>query len=295
MKFDVCKPVVSVIIPIFDQWDLVSGLFDALSNQTLANEKWEVILVDNGSDYIPDIEELDYKISLFCCEKPGSYSARNFGVNESQGELLVFTDADCVPEPSWLESIYFKYLECEGKFLMAGDVIVDKVSNTTPNIVELFDMLTGLPQSRYVDKGYAVTANLSIPRKVYDSVGGFDETRFSGGDAVFCREATSKPGVELHFLSEAVVHHPARTRWSEIATKVRRVKGGQIRSGSIKRRLKFLIITVVPPFWKIYRIVISDRVSLAQKLKICCFQLLLWFFELYETALLLLGKSPERR
>lgn len=289
------RPVISVIVPIFNQWEVIPKLFESLSDQTLPSNVWEIIVVDNGSDFPPLDNEVPLKNSkLINCSKPGSYAARNAGVRASSGDLLVFTDADCIPDSNWLEKLYISHQKHGFKSLLAGDVLVKSFDSIKPTSVELYDIVTGLPQRRYVSKGCAVTANLTFSRAVYERVGGFDEDRFSGGDAIFCQKAVAL-GFDLVFLHAAIVYHPARKNWSEIRTKIRRMKGGQLRVGAFKRRAKFLLMTIIPPVWKFYRILKSDRVSLTDRVTVCFFQLLLWFFELYESILLLCGKPTERR
>lgn len=289
------KLVISVIVPIYQQWDLIGTLFDAMRKQSLPDGMWELIVVNNSSEEIPVIDNAPENIILLNCPKPGSYAARNVGAKKASGSLFVFTDADCAPEANWLEEMYLEYIRSQDTSLLAGNIVIDQISSGVANIYELFDMATGLPQRHYVNKGYAVTANLAIPKLIYDRVGGFDEERFSGGDAVFCQRAAGDHLFELVFLPNAIVHHPARNKWEDIATKIRRVKGGQVRSGSALRRTKYLAITLLPPVWKLFRILRSERISITDRFKVCLFQSGLWLFELYETMLLLLGKKLERR
>jgi GT2 family glycosyltransferase len=184
------------------------------------------------------------------------------------------------------------YEVSDKKTILAGNIIVK--STDTPSLAELYDVSLGFPQERYVKKGYAVTANLAIPKVIFDNIGIFDSTRFSGGDADFCKRAL-KQGYRLKFIPEATVFHPARKSWSEYVTKVRRTKGGQIRAGKISRRVKFFLITLIPPLWRFWRVLLSDRLKLGQKFRVMGFQLMLWIVEMHEAIALLLGKTPERQ
>ncbi|AFJ01903.1 glycosyl transferase, putative [Methylophaga frappieri] len=282
---------VSVIVPVFNQWHLLPDLIKAYSNQSGAFSR-ELVIVDNGSDEIPKLPENE-DITILTCEKPGSYAARNKGLDAVSGELIVFTDADCVPSDDWLNHLYEAYSGSDRKTLLAGNVIV-RSNSQQPSSAELYDIAVGLPQQRYVSRGYAVTANLAIPRAVFDEIGLFDESRFSGGDADFCQRALAA-GFKLEYVPSAIVYHPARDTWAAYATKVRRVKGGQICSGTRMRRFKYFALTHIPPVWRVIRVINTNKLNFLEKFKVIWFQARLWGVELLEVWLLIAGKTPERR
>lgn len=282
----------SIIIPIYQQWELCSALIPMLLSQIADVKNAELIIVDNGSVLIPDLVFED-KFTLLLCDKQGSYAARNFGLSRAKGDLILFTDADCMPSVDWIQMVLTAYDCSDKKTLLAGNVIV-RSEHKVPTTAELYDIAIGLPQQRYVSRGCAVTANLAIPRPVFDEVGVFDDERFSGGDADFCQRAL-QAGFNLTYVPEAVVYHPARKTWKEYTTKVRRMKGGQIRAGIFSRRLKFFLITLIPPVWRFWRVIKSEKLKPLQKLRVVVFQFCLWSVELIEMFALLLGKTPERR
>ena len=287
-------PKISVIIPIYQHWELTQILFDALARQTLSKSDWECFIVDNGSDVVPEAETLPDFVALLECPQPGSYAARNRALKEAAGELLVFTDADCRPDPQWLEIIWNAYQSHYHPTLIAGGVNVRRFDGQNPNSIESYDMAMGLPQERYTRHGYAVTANLSIPKVVFDRVGTFDDQRFSGGDAEFCQRA-GKAGIPLAYLPEATVDHPARNSWDELTTKLKRVKGGQVRSGPIKRRIKFIIKTFIPPVWAYWFVINSNKINRYQKATSLLIQTRLWLTEMTTTIRLLANGKIERR
>src|SRR5690606_32820954 len=125
---------------------------------------------------VPSQEEMPDFVTLLSCTTPGSYAARNMGLRHARGELLVFTDADCQPHADWLQSHWDAFVQHGVDTLNAGAVTVAKLTPGKPNDYELYDSYLGIPQERYAtQRGYAVTANLAIPHKVFERVGGFDE------------------------------------------------------------------------------------------------------------------------
>lgn len=292
---DSTPPFLTVIIPIFNDWEYALRNTKGIAKQAFSRGFSEIILVDNGSHYIPDINALPKGVTLIRCEKPGSYAARNAAIRHAQGEILAFTDADCLPCEDWLSaaSEWFA-LHGSDTTILAGGVkmFLEETGPATP--YALYDLALGIPQARYVTNGYAVTANLFIPRAVFDRVGLFDEQRFSGGDAEFCRRA-GKAGIPLAYLETARVYHPARSSWAQLSSKVRRVKGGQLLNGSLGFRLQHAIRTLLPPLRAWLYALRSPDLMPQQKALVCMVQARLWATELTEMwRLLVLRREPHR-
>jgi hypothetical protein len=152
----------------------------------------------------------------------------------------------------------------------------------------------GIPQALYVSRGYGVTANLAVPKEIFDRLGGFEARRFSGGDAEFCRRATAV-GVSLHYCPKAIVVHPARDNMKTLITKVRRIKGGQLTAGPLGRRAVYAGRTFLPPVRAWVRALRDSSVTWGQRLIVCLVQARLWLAEMAEVLRLVSGKKPERR
>ena len=284
----------SVIVPVYNHWHLVPKLLKGMEMQELASDQFELILIDNGSDGIPTDLEMPVWCVLIECETPGSYAARNAGIGVARGHLLAFTDADCVPTPQWLSTAWKSWSKMQSRSLLAGGVSVEPADWNTMSVSEMYDVVLGLPQQRYVRNGYAVTANLLIPRLAFEEVGLFDSGRFSGGDADFCRRATAR-GWFLGYCDDVRVRHPARQKLEELSTKQRRVVGGQLRSGPLCRRLKYGIAFMLPPMRAWLMTLRSKRLSLKQRVIVCSVVAYLKLVGLVEMLRLLLGGMPERR
>lgn len=272
---------ICVIIPVYNDWDFILRnitVFDHMISEY--GSLFDLYFVDNGSDHIPMLD--DKKYNIFFCKKPGSYSARNFALKKllSKYEYFVFTDADCSPEKDWISNIN-KYVNQNDIDLFAGDINIFAASEK-PNLIEAFDLVLGLPQERYVKRGYAVTANLTVSKKVFLEVGLFDESRFSGGDADLCKRAVCL-GFNLDFKRDVVVNHPARKSFKEIIKKTRRVSGGQTGNGTLKSRLKYLSFNSIPPVRAFWFIFCSRHHSILVKLKASFVVTILWPIRLIES------------
>ncbi|MBF7731162.1 glycosyltransferase family 2 protein [Pseudomonas sp. N040] len=289
------QPLVSVIVPVYNHWTLIPRLLACLEAQTLPESQFEVILVDNGSDWIPADLSLPGNACILVCKTPGSYAARNAAIGQARGQFLAFTDADCHPCPVWLEA-GIERLMCfpAGNTLIAGAVRMIAANPTRPTSSELYDIALGIPQKLYVERGFGVTANLFVPKRLIELAGPFDAGRFSGGDAEFCRRAT-RLGARLVYHETALVEHPARQHWSELASKARRIKGGQVCAGSLLKRLEWMVRTGIPPLHAWKRVIRSSGLSREQKLTVCLLQFRLWLVGLGEMIQLVLRlKKPQR-
>ncbi|MCP4337488.1 MAG: glycosyltransferase family 2 protein [Desulfobulbaceae bacterium] len=284
----------SVIVPIFNHWDLIPDLLDSLKCQTLDQVHFEVLLVDNGSAFVPSDLKLEPNTSILYCSIPGSYAARNMAIKQANGKIIAFTDADCRPSYSWLKNgLDHFHPENSASLIVAGAISVEPKNwdNLTP--AESYDIALGLPQQRYTKRGYGVTANLFVPKVLFNKYGYFDQRRFSGGDAEFCRRAL-KHQVILNYCKNAVVIHPARRTWDSLEKKVRRVKGGQIKAGKYRRRIAFALRTLLPPIRAWHQALKTKRLPIKSRIHVCWLQSKLWLVELRELCRLLSGGKSTR-
>lgn len=285
---------VSVIVPVFEQWHLVPALLRCMVAQSYPQERFEVLLVDNGSQEMLPPEPLAPNVEVLHCTVRGSYAARNHGVEHSRGDWLVFTDADCLPHRDWLCELGKALISesCDSRFFAGAVEVVG--SRDKPTIYEVYDMVRGIPQAHYVNRGYAATANLAVPRRMVDRLGGFNGNLYSGGDAEFCRRGKSA-GFYIAYIPTAVVSHPARETWAAVATKARRVKGGQWQRKSAFYKLWIVIRTLVSPAISLYRFFNNPRHSIKYRAIAALVYMRVWLVELTELSRVSLGRDPERR
>jgi glycosyltransferase involved in cell wall biosynthesis len=99
------EPTVSIVVPVFNAEATVKDLLDSLYNVDYDINKLEIIIVDGGStDKTRDIIER-YPVNLFIQEKKGLNVARNIGIQNSSGEVILFTDSDCVVPKNWVKKV----------------------------------------------------------------------------------------------------------------------------------------------------------------------------------------------
>ena len=209
-----------MVVPHFHDLVRLDACLAALERQTYPRERFEIVVADNnspeGAEAIAGV--IAGRATLVVVTEKGAGPARNGGVAQAKGELLAFTDCDCVPEPQWLAS----GLEALARYdIVGGDVRVfpDDLDHMTP--VEAFDRVFGFDNALYIrSKGFSVTANLFCPRKVFDAVGGF---RADMSEDVEWSQRALKQGYTLGYAPKAIVQHPARRTWEELLHKWRRL------------------------------------------------------------------------
>lgn len=220
-------PFVSIIVPVYNEPRL-SLCLDALERQSYADAKYEVLVIDNASDHPAAVDATRHPHVVLTTEaRPGSYAARNRGLSVARGQILAFTDADCVPTPDWLLKGVARLVEGEQCDVVAGKIELSFTSEGTPTAAELYDSLRmGFPQRWYVEeRHFGATANLMTWRRVIEQVGRFDPALTSSGDKEWGLRA-HRAGVRMCYADEVTVRHPARRTFRELHQKVTRRAGG---------------------------------------------------------------------
>src|SRR3954452_24569754 len=194
---------VSVIVPVRNGAKSLPPLLQSLRDQTLADERYEVIVVDNDSS--DGTAEVAASHGARVVPEPiaNRSRARNRGSEAARTRLYAFTDADCVAHPGWLEAL----LRCAHEApLMAGKVEL-KVSDE-PNAIERFEQRWRFAQESWVkQQGWAATANLLVDAQAFDAIGGFDPAWVHAvEDADFCIRA-QQAGYGLGYCGDAVIEH----------------------------------------------------------------------------------------
>ena len=214
-----CALSISVVIPVFDDETRLSACLDAVSRQTYPPDLIQVIVVDNGSPRPLDEVAHQFPDVHFLSEPaPGSYAARNAGLTRATGDVIAFTDSDCLPDPEWLSRVATTMSATPEVGLLAGRVDVFPRTAAGASVAELYDIARGFPQRAYVEIGFGVTANLSVRRGVVDTVGSFRADLRSGGDREWCLRAVSH-GHRIRYADDVIVRHPARETWAQHWTK----------------------------------------------------------------------------
>jgi glycosyltransferase involved in cell wall biosynthesis len=235
-------PFVSIIIPVLEDYESLEKCLEALEEQSYGRENYEIVVVDNGSaaQYVRDLNDRAERVRWYCEPQGGSYAARNCGIEHACGEVLAFTDADCIPARDWLERGVEAIMSDDAIGLLAGAIQVFADDPASPTPIELYEMKAAFPQQYFVEKlSFGATANVFTRRDVFDSVGLFDASLRSGGDREW-GQRVKRSGYQLAFRNDVVVRHPTRRSLEKFHAKMMRIARGlhEIYFASEPSRLK---------------------------------------------------------
>lgn len=221
-------PFVSVIIPFYGDPAELDCCLKALDLQSYPHDRFEVIVVDNGSS-APPARDTRYHSHIRIIREPraGSYRARNVGVQAAQGSTIAFTDSDCVPAPDWLERGVEHLAVILGNGLIGGRIVLTTHNPEQPTLLERYERETYLSQEFYIRScHFAATANLFTNMQTFRAVGIFDGDLLSGGDMEWGKRMHAA-GCAQCYAPDAVVFHPARSSVRAFIRKNRRIAGGE--------------------------------------------------------------------
>jgi glycosyltransferase involved in cell wall biosynthesis len=204
------RPFVSIIVPFLNAEKNLLDCIGSLVKQDYPRDRYEIILVDNGSTDQGAALAANYQneLRLLTEPEPGSYKARNKGLQEAQGQIVAFTDSDAVPHKEWLKEL-IKPFDAQEVFAVAGRTLPYQAE--TPLEIR-YEMLLSAEHLLALDPPLAPTVNVAFHKSLFENYGYFDEAVRSGGDTDFSWRIQSK-GHRIVYVPQAVVFHKnVRTR-----------------------------------------------------------------------------------
>jgi GT2 family glycosyltransferase len=198
-------PPVSVVVPDLDSpW--IGETLEGLAAQGRPGEDFEVVVV--GRDEPGLVPRDQPGIRFVATEGPASpAAARNRGVAEARGRLLLFTDADCQPFPGWLSRLVFAL----GRSPVAGGAVTFPRSGNrwalADNIASFHELLHDRPAELATTRPLG-SLNLAVTREAWETVGPFDESLITSEDHDWVLRARAV-GLATAFEPTAVVRHAA--------------------------------------------------------------------------------------
>lgn len=215
------RPSVSVIICTYNRAPLLKRALFSLTQQTLLPRQFEVIVVDDGSrdgtqDTIRGIKgRLPYSLSCHAQEKKGISAAKNLGIREAGGDVLVFTDDDCIFEKDWLSRLI--------GHLDSPDVGAVGGPDRSPSDASFFARCVDYTVTSFAGTGgvrrkegvrlakyYPRGCNIAFPQAVIEKAGGYDET-LAAGEEIELDYRVKQAGYLLKYAPDAPVWHKRRS------------------------------------------------------------------------------------
>lgn len=223
--------LVSVIVPVYNDPDGIETTISSLLDQTLSEDAFEIIVVDNNSSDATGVvarerlAEVDHGHVIDEHEIQSSYAARNTGIEFASGDILAFLDADMSAPATWLAELVAEFDRTGAQYIGCQVRLYCPLSE--PTLVARYDRAFGFPVGFYLEtQQFVPTCCLAVTRAVVADVGPFDARLTSSGDLEF-GQRVARAGYEQHFASELVLFHPTRTTLTDYTKKRLRVGAGQ--------------------------------------------------------------------
>lgn len=224
--------LVSVVVPVLNRAEDIAPCIEALLEQDYPN--YEIIIVDNGSsDGTADVIAR-YPVTLINEPRRNPYIARNRGIEAASGDIVAFTDSDCVPQAQWLSRLVDAYDEGIGG--VGGSLLALQPSNLVEEFLSLGKLQIFNTRKRSEVRrdpkrflsGSIGSANVSYRRSILLDVGGFDEdyARNCGTYDLCWRVQAS--GQRVLFEPGAEVHHHMRASVSDMWTQFYSLGVGEV-------------------------------------------------------------------
>ncbi|MBS7647358.1 MAG: glycosyltransferase [Candidatus Bathyarchaeia archaeon] len=214
-------PKVSVIIPVKNGAAKIKDLLDSLMQVDYDKDKLEIIVVDGDStDGTKEIVS-KYPVRLLVEKKPGVNTARNTGIKNSTGEIIAFTDHDCVVPKDWIKKIVENLQDSEvgcvgGQILRYGDDFFSRYADESIiPVMRIFKkeiVLNKISSPAY----YPVGCNFAVKREAVEKTGFFDERFEYGFDELEFAERVCEKGYKILLTPEITVKHKHRSSFSEL-------------------------------------------------------------------------------
>ena len=129
------KPLISVIVPVYNVASYLPTCLDSILNQTYKN--LEIILVastskDNSVEICDEYAGKDERISVIHCPPNGLSDGRNKGIDAAHGEYLSFIDSDDFIAPEFIQTLYDIIVEYGCDIAQGGYLRIPETQNTIP-------------------------------------------------------------------------------------------------------------------------------------------------------------------
>ena len=203
----------SIIVPVYNRPDEIQKLLESLSAQTV--KPFELVIIEDGSkercDHLLGHYRSFFTIHYHYKENEGRCEARNYGLQRAGGDYMLFFDSDVILPPFYFERLEAAMAaspcDCFGGPDAADDSFSD-MQKAVSHSMTSFWTTGGIRGGKVVmEKFCPRTFNMGISRKVYETVGGFNDML---GEDIDLSLRIRKAGFDIRLIRETFVYHKRR-------------------------------------------------------------------------------------
>ena len=210
--------MVSIVVPVYNAYETIKECIESILDNDYPKELTEILAIDDGSTdkTLELLEEIkDNRLKILVQDHGGPAKARNLGIHESKGDIIIFTDSDCISPKDWLKKMTERIKE-------------DKVIGGGIEPSEGYTIWERFEQNRR-DRLYGKeektadllpSCNLAVKKEILNEVNGFDE-RFkyaSWEDYDLCNRIHAK-GYSIYYYPDIHILHKHSTTFKGILKK----------------------------------------------------------------------------
>ncbi len=203
---------ISVVMGSYNQCETLKTVLTGYLTQE-GTATFEVIVVDStstdGTSEMMKSFDANFKFTPIIQENNGKAAARNRGVSEASGDLIIITDSDMIPDPAFIQT----HVDAQRQLTEPGcfegvtyNMIEEKWPCTEDNLMPYIQ--EKLKPNQKLGFHYFLTGNISFPKALFESFGGFDESFKSyGWEDLELGYRMSLKKVPLRYLPAAKNYH----------------------------------------------------------------------------------------
>lgn len=206
------QPLFSIVIPTYNRPERLETCLKSLTRLDYPRDRFEVIVVDDGSIKPLDGVVLPFRevlnLQFIRQENAGPAAARNTGAARAKGKFLVFTDDDCQPTPNWLQALE-NCFEQNPNCLVGGHTVNELADNLYSEASQLLvDYLYAYYNADPKQARFFTSNNFALSTEGFREVGFFDTTfpLAAGEDRELC-DRWLHHGYQMVYIPEAQVYH----------------------------------------------------------------------------------------
>jgi glycosyltransferase involved in cell wall biosynthesis len=195
---------VSIIIPALNEEKMIGRCLESLTRLTFARNRFEVLVVDNGSRdrTLAIADSFKDRLNLKVLQQAGVRisALRNLGARAAAGDIVAFLDADCLAPADWLDRI-FALAATHGVGVLGAHYLLPKDSSWVGRTWHRYQEAPKSGEVSHIPAG-----DLIMRREAFLKLGGFDETIQTNEDYELCERAR-KAGMHVRAFPQIGVVH----------------------------------------------------------------------------------------
>jgi exopolysaccharide biosynthesis polyprenyl glycosylphosphotransferase len=206
--------MISVVIPAYNAEKTLPYTLQALHKQTITRDLYEVIVVDDASTDGTSSVAREFGVRYRRQTKEGPAAARNLGVRIARGDVVLFTDADCIPKEDWIEKMIKPLEDPEVAGVMGRYLTRQKELPARFVQLEFEERFSIIKEYESIDLVPSFAA--AFRRSVFEEVGGFDaHYPLANNEDVELSYKIAARGYKMVFVNDAIVYHRHPNKWKK--------------------------------------------------------------------------------